>query len=269
KKSFDVAHKKEELRKVLKTDEKSELKKVFEYSTVDGWERFVLRTTDKKIIPILHRLPASDSKEYVIVSNPKGKDEISFDLIETLIESGSGVVVIDLSGTGETLSIDSRAYDKIRKLHTVSRAQLWLGKTTLGEWVEELNVVIGFLKSRFQADHVSIDGSKETGLAGLLLSATKGNVDQVILRNAPVSYLFDERGNIDFFSMGIHLPGFLNWGDISLVAALSGIDITFISPTTMSGQKLSNNRLSEYKEEFENMRRITNQPGGTLFIDSK
>ena len=65
--------------------------------------------------------------------------------------------------------------------------------------------------------------------------------------------------------MGIHLPGFLNWGDVSLAAALSGKNITFINPVTMSGQKISGTRLKEFQTEFEKLRASYKQPGNTVF----
>ncbi len=114
---------------------------------------------------------------------------------------------------------------------------------------------------------VSIDGNREAGLAALFLCATGGdvNLNNIILRNAPVSYLFDNRETINFFSMGIHLPGFLNWGDVSLAAALSGKNVTFINPVTMSGRSITGNNLKEYQTEFEKIRLICKQPGNTIF----
>jgi hypothetical protein len=104
--------------------------------------------------------------------------------------------------------------------------------------------------------------SKMNGWDRFALGTSDNNL---ILRNAPISYLFDNRENVDFFSMGIHLPGFLNWGDVSLAAALSGKNITFINPVTMSGQKVSVTRLKEYKTEFEKLRSSYKQPGNTVF----
>jgi hypothetical protein len=65
--------------------------------------------------------------------------------------------------------------------------------------------------------------------------------------------------------MAIHLPGFLNWGDISLVAALSGKNIQFISPVTMSGNPISECKLPAVKVEFERIRNLTKQPGKSIF----
>lgn len=135
----------------------------------------------------------------------------------------------------------------------------------IGEWVKELKILTQFLNSKYKAVKVSIDGSKEAGLAGLFLSALEGNVDHLTLREAPVSYLFDTREGIDFFSAAIHLPGFLKWGDVSLAASLSGKNIVFINPVTISGQKIAGNRLKEYQREFEKLRLNYMQPGNAVF----
>jgi hypothetical protein len=245
--------------------EKSSLKSVHEYSNVNGWSRSILETSDGKLIPLLHLAPLNKSFGYVILCNPKGKRGIETAAIDELKKKGSGIVIVDLSGTGEVSSSTADSLDGRATFHTVSRAGLWLGKTVTGEWVKELNVVVKFLKSKYQAQKVAIDGSKEAGLAGLFLGALEGNVDAVILRDAPISYLFDNRETVDFYSMAIHLPGFLKWGDVSLVAALAGKNITFINPRTMSGQKISEARLKVYQEEFERIRKNCQQPGKTFF----
>ena len=176
-----------------------------------------------------------------------------------------GIVIADLSGTGETSSPKADTLDGASSFHTISRAELWLGRTTLGEWVNELNLITLFLRSRYHAQKVSIDGSREAGLAALFLGVLEGNLDKITLRDAPVSYLFDNRDSINFFSMAVHIPGFLNWGDVSLAAALSSKNILFINPVTISGQKLSHDRLNEYQAEFDKLRRICKRPGKTVF----
>lgn len=42
-----------------------------------------------------------------------------------------------LSGTGEAASAKEDIMDKSMALHTQARAELWLGKTMLGEWVKD------------------------------------------------------------------------------------------------------------------------------------
>lgn len=264
-KSFDAASKRIELRNILRANEKSVVRNVHEYATVNGWRRFALETSDDKLIPVLLRSPSIAAKEFMIVSDPAGKENISSGLIDGLIKSGSGIAIVDLSGTGETSSAVLYSNDTVGRFRTLTKSSLWLGRTVIGEWVKELDVVRQFITSKYKTAKVSINGSKEAGLAGLYLAALEGIIEKVTLQNAPVSYLFDDRDNVEFFSTGIHVPGFLNWGDVSLAAALTGSDITFLFPVTFSGQKLSVEKLKAYKAEFEHMRRITMQAGATFF----
>lgn len=264
-KAFDPDQKRKELQDILRINERSDLKEVHTYSSLGGWDRLVLETTDEKLIPLLHLAPANKSLEYVIICNSEGKKSIPASLLDELQKKGLGIVIVDLSGTGEASTSKDNNGDKKMALHTLSRSELWLGKTILGEWVKELNLVTDFVKSNYKARKVGIDGSKEAGLAAMFLSASEGKADYLILREAPISYLFDKRESVDFFSMGIHLPGFLNWGDVSLAAALSGKNITIINPVTMSGEKIDGNRLKEYQAEFKDLRKISKQPGETVF----
>jgi hypothetical protein len=135
----------------------------------------------------------------------------------------------------------------------------------MGEWVKELNLVTEFIQSKYKTTKVSFYGNKEAGLAGLFLSALKRNIENVTLKDAPVSYLFDNRESIEYYSAGINVPWFLNWGDISLVAAMSGKSITFINPLTMSGRNIDVQALKDFKEEFKHVRMITETSGKTEF----
>jgi hypothetical protein len=264
--NFDAEHKRQELREILRLKEGSDLKKIHEYSKVADWERIALETSDNKLIPLLHMPPQNNSGEYVIVGTPEGKNKIPAAVLEDLKERGKGIVLVDLSGTGELSPPDPHAIDSRSKFHTLSRAELWLGRTVLGEWVKELGLVSEFLTSNYKAKKITIDGSKEFGLAALFLSALEeDNADNIILRNAPISYLFDTRENIDFFSMAIHLPGILQWGDISLAAALTGKNVEFISPVSMSGNVPDEKKMKKYQVEFEDLRTRSNQPGHTTF----
>jgi hypothetical protein len=264
-KTFDLNQKKNDLRRILKLNEGSALKDVHQFSNVDGWARIALETSDNKLIPVLLRLPSGDNHEFVIVSNPDGKGKISPHLLKELTRSGRGIAVVDLSGTGEAASALSGSQDNNGNLRTLSRSLLWFDKTVLGEWVKELQIVSKFLTSEFNAQRVSMDGTREAGLAALFLGASEGTLDHMVLREVPISYLFDSRETVDFFSTGVNLPGFLNWGDVSLAAAISGIDITMINPVTMSGQKLEEGKLKEVQTEFERIRKICGQPGTTVF----
>lgn len=263
--NLNALEKLRELRNVLRINDQSELKKVHQFDRLEGWDRFALESSDSKLIPVLHLAPVNPKLGYTILVNTAGKNGISAELITELKKNGQGILIAELSGTGETTSSKELANNKSMVLHTLSRSELWLGKTILGEWVKELNMVSDFLKSNYKAQKLSIDGNKEAGLAALFLAATGGNVDDLILRDAPLSYQFDKSGSLDFFSMAIHLPGFLNWGDVSLAAGLSGKRITIVNPVTMSGQKISGNSLNAYKDEFAKLRSSLKKPGETVF----
>src|SRR6185295_14075301 len=153
----------------LRITEKPSIKKVLRYSGSMGWERLALETTDNKLIPILLVAPSDKSLGYIILCNSKGKQAISTDIINELKKKGLGIVIMDLSGTGEASSPKADTLDGTTLFHTISRAELWLGRTTLGEWINELNLLCEFLRSDYHAQKVSIDGSREAGLAALFL----------------------------------------------------------------------------------------------------
>ena len=269
-KSFDKKKKIAELKDILRIGEKSNLKKAHKYSAINGWDRYTLESDDGKLIPVWHSSPKQTSDGYVIMISPEGGKNISLSSINEWHNKGKGVVIADLSGTGEATSFRSAANDSRSGLHTLSRAEIWLGKTVLGEWVKELDVVTQFLSSHFDVKEISVEGNKESGIAGLLLSVLENEkVENIILRNSPVSYLFDEAESINYFTMGIHVPGFLVWGDVSLANALSGKDVTFINPVTMSGRELNENELIEYKKEFDDVKRMSKQLGKTVFVETQ
>ena len=265
-KSFDADEKKKELKNIVRINEASKVEEVHRYTTVNGWDRIALKTSDDKVIPLLLKSPRNTPGEYVIIADPRGKEAVPSAIIEEATRKGTGVVLVDFSGTGEASSSGAAAHDRLSQLHTQSRAELWLGKTILGEWTRELNLVTEFLRDGHNAGKISVDASKEAGLAGLFLTALGGNIDEVTLRNAPASYLFDNREGVNFFSMGVHVPGFLVWGDVSLAAALTGKKITFVDPVTMSGTVADNDALNAFRREFAKVRTACGKPGETVFM---
>ena len=265
-KSFNTSEERARLANILKVNERPELKNIHRFTTIRGWGRFALETSDGNLIPVLHQLPADNSRGYVIFSDPDGKNNIPMSVIEQIRRTGAGLAIVDLSGTGEAASASESRLTIGRRFHTTARAEIWLGRRLLGEWVKELETVAEFLNSEFSAQNISLYGFHEAGLAGLFLNAiSEIRINEITLNDAPVSYLFDKRGNIDFYTMAIHLPGFLNWGDISLARALGNSDIRFINPRTMSGESLDRNQVREYEAEFNRMKKLCNQTGKTFF----
>src|SRR5215217_7424713 len=92
--SFDVSLKRKELGAILKLNEISVVRKIHENKKINGWSRVVLETNDNKLSPLLLRVPSNNSKEFVIASNPEGKQAISSNLIDEIVKSGSGIALV-------------------------------------------------------------------------------------------------------------------------------------------------------------------------------
>ena len=71
--SFNIEQKKEELKSVLRISNMYNLQNVFHYSSVEGWDRIALETSDNMLIPLLHFPPVNKSAGYVIICNGEGK----------------------------------------------------------------------------------------------------------------------------------------------------------------------------------------------------
>jgi hypothetical protein len=265
KKKINKAEKISEIKKILRLEEEIQLKKVHHFPEKMNWDIIALETNDGRIIPLLHHPPATRAHGYVIVCDPEGKENLNTGILHELAGDGTGIIIADLSGTGEAASLMSASNDRLARLHTVARSELWLGKTVMGEWVKEIGLIAGFLQENFNAYKISVVGNHEAGIAGLFASAVYGNIDIVTLRETPVSFLFDDSKSINYFSMAVYIPGILTWGDVSLAAALTGRNVKFINPVTISGHKLAGSRLNEIKKEYENVRKISGQSGKTLF----
>ena len=136
--SFEVGLKRKELINILRISEKSDLKQVYRYSDLEGWNRFALETSDNKLIPLLHLAPANKSLGYVIICNPKRKDSIPLALVDGLKKKGSGMVLLHYTEQGSAYRTHITFSDTTAKFHYYSCAGVASPKTILGEWAKEL-----------------------------------------------------------------------------------------------------------------------------------
>lgn len=260
--SPDIALKRKELAQVLSL-KKSGLGTVKLLGQHAGWERVMLTTNEGRVIPVL--VKDGRTREFALVAHPLGKKHIPLSVIESIKKSGMGIVVVDFSGTGEAASFQSAGYDNLGRMHTYSRAALWVGETVPGNWVTELNCLASWLKSEKQAVSLSFHGYREAGLAGILFMAMGGELKEIHTYQSPVSYQFDRKEGLEFFGLGIHLPGILNWGDVSLAASLGTGDVHLHEPVTMSGTPLSSAQKTEAVNEFESVKKKTGTSGKIIF----
>jgi hypothetical protein len=249
--SFDAASKKEELAAVLHLGKPLVAAKVIGYGTEDGWEKSAVVTECGRMIPLLVKHPAGKGRDYTILCHPEGKDKLADSKLLESVEPGRGVILLDLWGGGETASPDVQ----VVLYHNLSRSALWLGRTLMGEWVRDLKLVVEFARGSLKARQITLGGSKEAGIATLFTAVFTEDISSVALSNSPVSYLFSkEILPNNYFSMAVHLPGFLKWGDVSLAAAISGVNVRFNSPVRMDGSELPVGELSKIEGEFSMIR---------------
>lgn len=274
--------KKGSLKKLLRLHEEAGIEKVVQYGAENGWERMMIQTADRELIPVWHRAPEGNTKEYTIIIGKDARqvmDSLGRDAQQTAAGIGdqqraqvtysgtsgkgqkkhastSGILIPDLWGTGGHSSPTANAIDgQLPPFHTLSRSLLWLGETVMGKWVSDLQTVHNWLVHTKHAGNIRIDATKEAGLAAIFHAALYNNTADITLHGSPVSYLFDERNGADHFNMAVHIPGILQWGDISMAAGLSSSNITFIDPVSVSGRKITGKELEQYKKEFEQMKK--------------
>ena len=265
-KKIDVEAKKKELALLLRLSPDAKIEKVERFAAAQNWERLVIETSFGSAIPVLYRAPTGKENIFIIACDIQGKNGVNPEIYSPSRLQGAGVVLLDLFGTGESYSENATQKNNF---HDMSRGMMWLGKRSLGQWVAELEMVVRYLTDEQGATAITIHAGKETGLAALFLATLNDRLTGLELSNTPVSYQFDQPEGLDFFTMAIHLPGILQWGDVSLAAALSGKDITFINPVTMSGKPLSQPEKNAFQKEFAAMRKLCRQKGNTFFIYQK
>lgn len=251
-KSFEVKDKAEELKDVLRISDGLELENVQEYSQDGIWKKFALETTNGEMIPVLIAGADSQTTEFVIFTHPLGKNKVCEKNIKKALKQKKAVVLADLWGTGETYK--EAHDDALPDYYILARSALWLGKSMQGEWVKQLELISWFITKHFKTSKVSIHAYKETGVAVLLLNAVKNLTKEIVLAEAPVSYLFNKATvPSNFFTMAFHLPEIMKWGDISLAAAMTNANVKFITPVMSDGQKISLKNIHAWEKEFDCM----------------
>lgn len=259
----DVSGKRSALGTVLGIGAFSAPSAVYQQGSQAGWNRVILETRDGRLLPVLFRGGAGS--EYAIVAHSDGKQAIPLETIRQLGENRN-IAIVDFSGTGEAASGNSKGYDKLARLHTYGRASLWLGETVIGNWVEELAAVDSWIRDQDRNAKVSFHGFKEAGLAGVFYAAMNGKLNQVHTYHTPASYLFDTRQDVEYFGVGIHVPGILTWGDLSLAAGLSDAELFLHEPVTMSGRPLESSEKAELQKEYDQVGAKTKTKGRSRLL---
>jgi len=239
------------LKKLIGLEEENGIAKVHLYDAIGEWERYGIETTNGKQIPVLLKEPKAPVKGYRLFIHEQQKDSIPPDNITEALHAGYGVVLLDVWGTGEQRSAQAEKIDgSLPPFHTLSRSLLWLGKTVMGEWIDDIGIVGHWLREEKHSQLSSIVAFRETGVAALIYGALEPSLKEIITFNTPYSYRFDDRNGVDFYSMAIHIPGILPWGDIATLVALNHAAVEMVDVRTMSGHLIEKHSLEQIRKDY-------------------
>lgn len=232
------------------------------------WVTGQLITENRHLISYRYKRPASPNGRVLVVCPPDSAGTLadgSFsqnytqryfrNLIAQYSQSGDGVFIATLWDLGKEGSVTGRRINGALPLfHTESRAELWLGRTMIGEWVSDLNVVAGFIQKGMPGVHMDLAAGKELTVAALASAALYGFFGQLYLYQMPLAYIFNNAKEANFFNMAVHLPGYLNWGGAPMLAAMAAeVKIVFSSPLTLGGTALSADQKNNFIELYHHL----------------
>lgn len=264
---LDLAAKKAALRATIKNSPDASLRNSHYYGKDGDWNLYALETSKDYLIPLIIHETSMNPSDFVIIAHHKGKSHVPQELIKKYEREGKGIVLVDFWGLGENSSPAATRLDgkSLPGFHTLSRSLIWLGETMQGRWAEELGMIIPWLKDKFSVDGIEIHAFRDLGPAALFYAVENEGVKSIRLEEAPISYVFDDGVTENFYSMAIHVPRILQWGDLSLASAMTSADIQFLSPRTISGKECNTDEISQFKNEYAHFTKQT-KLDGTLDI---
>ena len=250
-----------ELKALLRLRDLPVAMQLHHYTEINGTGRAALEVGNHTI-PFLIR-KGSVPRKFRLVLHPEGKGLLDRNILDEAASDGATLILPDLFGTGET----AQPNHTIGLHHQFFRQLLWIGHSLIGEWTFDLQALIGMLKKDFNAKEIHVTGLLETGFTAICANALTETINSVIAVNSPGSLRFDAR-TVNFiakspfekflpgaiYSLVISIPGFLQWGDISLAAALGHGTTEFISPRTSDGTPLSKVEIREMDKEITKIR---------------
>lgn len=235
---------KRELREILKLTVPGSTPAWIEHGTVGinetSWIKVTLQRDGDRLIPALLRAPAEGSKRLIIGSHPNGKKTFFESGLLDQIDSETGVLVMDPWGSGET-AVEFEPPELPDHVH-FARSCLWLGKTVMGEWAADLLAATRSCRQRFPETSIGFAGFAETALAAVFAAAFDEDVESLLLKSMPVTYKFGDNAPTDI-NLGVHLPGFLKWGDVPDVLKLIDANVQILDPVGLDGKRREEPRL--------------------------
>ncbi|MBE6358181.1 MAG: hypothetical protein E7057_02910 [Lentisphaerae bacterium] len=229
------------------------------YKDADGVERYALDLEDH-LLPILVKRGTAKGKFKLLLS-PKGKIDVADSWVEKAASDGSTVVLCDLIGSGET----ARSNHLLAGFHQTLRQMLWIGRSLPGEWVRDIIALVKMLKKNFHAVDICVEAEKETGFAASCAAVLSRDDFAVTAIDAPGSMVFCRDSITTFkndafkywtlpgalYSPVLSIPGFLKWGDVSLLKAIAGDKLNFVSPRAYDGTLFDSGKCNAFEKEVQ------------------
>ena len=227
-----------------------------------GWQRLLLETSAQQLIPVLFRAPREKGKTIHVLFPAAGKQQVPEEEISRLTANGAGLALVDLYGLGERSSASGDRIDAaLPRFHTVSRSLIWIGRTMLGTWANEISLVNGYLHQAYGESPLRVIADRETALAALISGGLSSTAQELVLEGLPLSYLPPEVGALDSYNMAIHVPGILSWGDIPMLLALNEGPVSLHALRNLSGEKCTASQISGLQDKVNAYKRKFNNEG--------
>jgi hypothetical protein len=167
--------------------------------------------------------------------------------VQAILRGKGAVCLMDLRHTGETKWDFEDFTDDLG----VARAALWLGHTMIGQWVKDLFAVRAALTMKSAKSRVGLLAFEEAAVAALAAAALEKKFFSVKVERLLASYVITDSPLTQRYS--IYLPGMLQWGDISLLAALANCPLEVASLSHPSGKALTPKERASWLREVREM----------------
>ncbi|WP_293934927.1 alpha/beta hydrolase family protein [Sphingobacterium sp. UBA6645] len=220
----------------------------------DTWDRYDIKFPNGNELLALISNPSKAKKFKLIFAAEIPKGQLN-DSVRKYRDQGFAVVLADLTGLGiNSTSVGQKFDNGLPKHHTLSRSQHWLGRNMMGIWTEQIAHLANFVKQKFNAQEIHIHGNKELGVASILAAALNNQIDEVETYDSPISYLVRKARLDSFYSQAIHIPSIINWGDLTLAAALAPADIRMYNLRDIAGDPLSQSDIAEVQGKITSIK---------------
>ena len=210
-----------------------------------AYEKFPVESSRGLLIPCAcFRQPESGNTRLVIAVHPKGKAQLADNpRVKAFLAAGATVCFADVRHVGENFWM--RSPDD--PLTQAARAALWLGRTLIGEWADDLLAIRSSLAQKYPSAGCELLAFGDASLAALVASSVSHDFTRVTVSDMLATYVLEGRPHVQ--DVGILIPNVLAWGDVSLMVALANCPVSVHAPVKPHGDVLSETELQAWREE--------------------